>query len=84
MHIEASPVADLFGFVGMILSMSETAIGWLREYHCGGCSVNTEGIITVMMSWVLPNVLKVLIQSAVITFIGKNIATSLRMAKTTS
>ena len=54
-HVRDSPVAPLLGFASVIMTLSKTALYWLQEYYCGGCSVGHNDAWTLFIYWIVPN-----------------------------
>lgn len=53
-HAQGSPAAPLLGFASALMTLSKTALYWLIEYYCGGCSIMHNDLQTLVAYWVLP------------------------------
>lgn len=54
-HVKGSPSAALLGFASAVMTLSKTALYWLQEYYCSGCSVGHNTLKDLIVLWVIPN-----------------------------
>ncbi|OCH88080.1 hypothetical protein OBBRIDRAFT_795611 [Obba rivulosa] len=80
-HVKGTPAATLLGFASAVMTLSKTALYWLQEYYCQGCSVGHNDLQTLIVYWVIPNGLWLLVPSFVVWRLGKDIASSLYVAE---
>ncbi|EED78523.1 predicted protein, partial [Postia placenta Mad-698-R] len=79
-HAQGSPAAPLLGFASALMTLSKTALYWLIEYYCGGCSIMHNDLQTLVAYWVLPMGLWLLVPACIVWRLGQDIATVLHAA----
>ncbi|KZT25890.1 hypothetical protein NEOLEDRAFT_1064358 [Neolentinus lepideus HHB14362 ss-1] len=77
-HLSPSPTAPLIGFASATMTLSKTALYWLQEYYCAGCSVGHNNLIDLIVYWVIPNGLWLVFPSLIVYQLGKDISGALR------
>ncbi|EPT04867.1 hypothetical protein FOMPIDRAFT_1057693 [Fomitopsis schrenkii] len=83
-HVKGSPSAALLGFASAVMTLSKTALYWLQEYYCSGCSVGHNTLKDLIVLWVIPNGLWLLVPSYIVWRLGKDIASALHVAERVS
>jgi hypothetical protein len=54
-HISNWIPAPVVGFAAAVMTFSKTALYWLQEYYCGGCSVGHNNAMDLLIYWIIPN-----------------------------
>jgi len=79
-HVKSTPVAPLLGFAGALMTLSKTALYWLQEYYCDGCSIKHNSLDVLIPFWAIPMGLWLVVSAYVVWRLGKDITTALHVA----
>jgi len=76
-HISQWSAAPVVGFAAATMTFSKTVLYWAQEYYCGGCAIGHNTLADLVVYWIIPNGLWILVPSAIVWRLGKDIAGAL-------
>ncbi|KAH9950702.1 hypothetical protein B0H21DRAFT_721141 [Amylocystis lapponica] len=76
-HGVGTPMAPVVGFASATMTLSKTALYWLQEYFCGGCSVGHNSLRDLVLLWMVPNGLWLVVPGYIVWRLGRDICASL-------
>ncbi|KAI0714107.1 hypothetical protein C8Q72DRAFT_878670 [Fomitopsis betulina] len=80
-HVKGTPSAALLGFASAVMTLSKTALYWLQEYYCSGCSIGHNTLQDLIVLWIIPNGLWLLVPGHIVWRLGKDIKSALHVAE---
>lgn len=80
-HVSGAPVAPLIGIATATMTLSKTVLYLSQEFYCGWCATGHNDFKTLLVFWILPNVLWIVFPSLIVYTLGKDIAATLGAAE---
>jgi len=79
-HVKSTPSAPLLGFASAAMTLSKTALYWLQEYYCGGCSIRHNNLDILVFVWAIPMSLWLIGPVYVMSRLGADISAALHIS----
>ncbi|TRM58478.1 hypothetical protein BD626DRAFT_183122 [Schizophyllum amplum] len=78
-HVTPSPSAPLIGFCAATMTLWKTVLYWMQEAFCSGagCTVRHNNLVDLTVYWLIPNGIWLVVPTAIIYVLGRDIAHSL-------